>query len=301
MFNHLLIPLDGSVLAESVLPAARYIAERFHSKLILLHVVESAPPATVHGQPHLMNALEAQEYLDLLASNLATESISAEAYVDSKPQSNVARSILESAERFSADLIVLCAHGSGGLRDILFGSIAQQVLQGGEIPVLLLRPPTDTFQLERILVPLDGRSVYEPAILAAKEIAQATGSALTLFVVVPTLGTLSPERAATGALLPSATQAMLELAERGAEEYEQKWSQKLESEGLDVTAVIARGEVVPQIVQAAQRTSADMLIMATHGRTGLGAFWSGSVTPNVLRQTKTPILLLRVFGEEPVR
>lgn len=301
MFTHILVPLDGSLLAESVLPAARYLAQQFHSKLTLLHVVEPAPPATVHGEPHLMDVNEAQEYLDSLARNREADNVTVEVHVEHAPQATVALSILEVAERLTADLIVLCAHGNGGLRDILFGSIAQQVLQAGEIPVLLLRAPAQAFELQKILVPLDGRSIYEPAIMTAKKIARATNSSLSLLLVVPTLGTLSPERAATGALLPSATQAVLELAERGAQEYVQKWVTQLQGEGIQTTSEIVRGETVPQIVQASQRLSADLLIMATHGRTGLGAFWSGSVAPNVLRQTKIPILLLRVSGEEPVR
>src|SRR5512143_1597067 len=148
MFIHILVPLDGSLLAESVLPAARYLAQQFHSKLTLLHVVEPAPPATVHVEPHLMNLNEAQEYLDSLARNREADSATVEVHVEHAPQATVALSILEVAERLTADLIVLCAHGNGGLRDILFGSIAQQVLQAGEIPVLLLRAPAQAFELQ---------------------------------------------------------------------------------------------------------------------------------------------------------
>ncbi len=305
MFSHLLVPLDGSALAESVLSAAEFFARTLHARLTLVHVVELVPPPTVHGQPHLMDADAAQSYLDGLKRDLALQQIDVQTDIHHAQQGNVALSILRSAKTLSADLILLCSHGRSGLRDMLFGSIAQQVLQAGEIPVFFTRPTFDSareeFDLKNMLVPLDGRPIYEPALRTAGELARGTKSTLHLVVVVPTLQTLSPERAATGTLLPSSTQAVLDLAERGAAEYLAKWLEKFNAEGIVARGEVARGETVPQIMQAAGRDSADLIVMATHGRAGLDAFWSGSVAPNVLRQAQIPTLLLRVQGEEPIR
>lgn len=301
MFKHILIPLDGSSLAESVLPAARFFALNLHADLTLLHIVEPAPPATVHGEPHLMGADDAQKYLDSLAHELGEQSIDVQTHIHRAKQGNVALSILHRAQELQTDLILLCSHGRSGLRDMLFGSIAQQTLNAGDIPVLLVHPPRDEFKLERILIPLDGRTLYEPALHAARELAHATHAALQLVIVVPTIKTLTPERAATGTLLPASTQAVLDLAERGASEYLARWLTKLKAENVEASAQVLRGETVPMILRAAEHASADLIVMATHGRAGLAAFWSGSVAPNVLRHAKIPILLLRVTGDEPVR
>jgi nucleotide-binding universal stress UspA family protein len=102
-------------------------------------------------------------------------------------------------------------------------------------------------------------------------------------------------------LLPSTMAEVLELAQRGAVEYLQDVVKQLTAEGLPVTAEVARGDITPAILDAAKRASADLVVLATHGRTTMDAFWSGSVTPKVLAQSHVPVLLVRVTGEEAKR
>ncbi len=303
MFKRILVPLDGSRLAESVLPVAAYLAEKLGATLLLFHAIEQAAPDTVHGDHHLSDPTEAQAYLNQLAVRVAHGPVIVEKHVHSVGQPDVAKSIIEHCVEHQIDLVVLCAHGGSGWRERIVGNIAQQVIARGTTPVLLARPIENPRDLAfyKILVPLDGTPHHEPALPIATEIARACGAALRLVNVVPTTSTLSAERAGTGALLPTTMAAVLELAQRNAVVYLQGVIQKLSSAGLPVTAEVARGEIAPAILDAARRTSADLIVIATHGRTTIGAFWSGSVTPKIVGQSAVPVLLVRVQGEESAR
>ncbi|HZQ10145.1 MAG TPA: universal stress protein [Anaerolineae bacterium] len=304
MFKHLLVPLDGSHLAESILPVARTFALALHAPVTLLHVVEPTAPATVHGDTHLMTAPDAQAYLDRIADQLRVAGIPVDTHVD-VVVGDVAKAIFQHGGELNADLILLTNHGHSGLKQALFGSIAQQVLQSGAIPVLLVKAetpiPEASYTCTRILVPLDSSPLYETALEVSVDLARAFSAALHLVVVVPTMQTLSPERAATGILLPSSTRAMLDLAESGAEEYLEKKIEQLGTGGISVSGQVLRGDVPTQIIMAEQQSEADLIVMATHGRAGLDAFWSGSIAPKVLSRAHAPTLLLRVAGPEPVR
>jgi nucleotide-binding universal stress UspA family protein len=305
MFKRLLVPLDGSLLAESVLPAAVYLAERFTATMVLFHVVESGAPSTVHGQRHLLDAAEAQAYLEGIAARLARPNVAIETNVHPAGGADVARSIIEHTSELKADLILLCAHGRGGLRDFLIGGIAQRVIQGGATPVFFVRPNKEgrapLLDCRRILIPLDGTQIHEPAMPVAAEIARQCHAVMHLLTIVPTPHTLSAERAGTRLLLPTTMTALLDLAQRGAVEYLQGKVKELLVSGLSATAEVARGDVALSILDTAERSAADLIVLATHGRASIDAFWSGSVTPKVLARSVAPVLLVRVSGEEAAR
>ncbi len=303
MFKNLLVPLDGSSLAEAILPAARSLGKHLDAQVTLLHVVEPSPPQSIHGDTHLMNAEDARAYLERIASEFRETGVRVNWHVDVVAQGNVAKTIFAHTAELTADLVMLTTHGSGGLRGIVFGSIAQQVLQSGNVPVFMLRPESapPEFAPRTILVPLDSSDVHEPALYLAAQLAEYYDSALHLVLVVPTLSTLSPERAATGTLLPSSTRAILDLAMSGAAEYLQTKVNEMKARGLRVSAEVERGATPTRILEVAERVSADLLVMASHGRKGLDAFWEGSVTPKVLTHAKAPVLLTRVEGPEPMR
>ena len=304
MFKRLLIPLDGSQLAEAVLPAAQVFAECFGATLVLFHALEQGARATIHGERHLLVESEAQTYLAELATRLARPNVKIETNVHPVKEADVAASIIEHITELNADLIVLAAHGGGRLRDVLVGNIAQQVISRGNTPVLFVRPQMENvpaFACRKILVPLDSTSIHEPALPVASDIARACGASLHLITVVPTTGTLSAERAGTGLLLPTTMTAVLDLAERGAVEYLQKTTDRLVKDGLSATGAVVRGDTAPAILENAERAKADLIVLATHGRASIDAFWSGSVTPKVLSRAEVPVLLVRVTGEEAAR
>jgi nucleotide-binding universal stress UspA family protein len=207
----------------------------------------------------------------------------------------VSNSIIRHVQELQIDLVACCAHGSGGLRDRLIGSIAQQVIQQGATPVLFVRPEMDFQRVQlppkTILAPLDGDGQHEDALVTAAAIAEACGAKIELVTVVPTPATLRAEQTGPGMLMPITTAALLELTQRGAVEYLQEKAGQLCGQGVQVHGQVARGDAASEILKLTER--ADLLIVATHGLKNWDAYWKESVTPRIMGRTKIPMLLVR--------
>lgn len=297
VIRQILVPLDGSALAESVLPAAAALAEGFGARVTLLHIVEERPPGTIHGQPHLTDGDRAQAYLEEVARRPSFRDRVVDAHVHLPQAGDVAESVVDHARELGADLVVLSTHGKSGLRGFLFGSIAMRALQRGTTPILLVNPTAageaPPFVCRKILVPLDGTAAHEPALPIASTLGRAWRAFLHLEIVVPTVGTLSGDEVVTGVLMPTAKRALLDLAQRGAQEYVRKLAETLTAEGVPTTSHVSRGEPATSLVDAANRVEADLVVMASHAKGALDAFWSGSLTPKVIEKLGRPLLLVR--------
>jgi nucleotide-binding universal stress UspA family protein len=299
--RHVLVPLDGSVLAEAALPAAAATATAFEARVTLFHVLEEWAPETVHGQRHLTDPAQAKAYLESVAQRPVFGDRMVEIHVHEARTGNVADSIMAHADELGADLVVLCTHGQGGLKGFLFGRIALRALGRGRTPILLVNPPATgaitPFTCRTILVPLDGTAGHEQALPTASVLARAWKATAHLVIVVPTAGTLSGHEAATGVLMPSATRVVLDLAQRGAEEYVERVTQTLRAEGLSASGHVTRGEPAACLVDTAATVGADLVVMASHAKGAMDAFWSGSLTPKLMERLGRPILLVRAAPE----
>lgn len=298
MFEHVLVPLDGSRLAEAALPPAAYLAQELGASVTLVHIVERDAPQTIHGERHLADLEEAYAYLDEVARRQFPIELRVERHIHTNQTAEVARGIVDHIAELEPDLIVMCTHGWGGLRDWLFGSVAQQVVALGTIPVLLIRPTgigqEPPFTCRRLFAPLDGVPGHEQGLRVAVELAHACAAELHLLLVVPTLSTLSGAHAATGRLLPGATTEVLELSQQEAEAHLRRHVNQLQAQGLSVKAEVGRGEPVATIIDVARKTGADLIVMGTHDKTGMDAFWSGSVAPKVSGRSRLPLLLVPI-------
>jgi nucleotide-binding universal stress UspA family protein len=305
VFKHVLVPLDGSRLAEAALPVAAYLAGRMRASITLIHIIERNAPAEVHSDRHLTDVQEATDYLNQTAQRAIPGETPVETHVHTAEVSDVPRSIVDHAGELGQDLIVMCAHGRSGARDWLFGSIAQQVIAMGTIPVLLVRPTGESeaqaFTCKTILVPLDGVPEHEEALPMAAELARVCEARLHLFMAIPTLATLAGREAAAAMLLPGATRAMLDMDMTGGEGYLQRCCERLAETGLAPTREVGRGDPAPSIVEAAERIQASMIVLGTHGTVGSQAFWERSVPPKVSSRTTIPILLVPVGREGTTR
>ena len=297
MLKRILVPLDGSRLAEAALPAALYLASHLNTPVVLLHVIEKNAPEAVHGERHLTDAAGAQTYLAEIARRVFPPGIAVECHVHTSEVSNVPKSIVEHIAEFSPDLIVMCSHGEGGLRDFFSGSIAQQVIGRGDTPVLLIQPregeEQSPFALHKIMAPLDGNPQHEGGLPLAAELAQTCAASVHLLTVIPTLGTLKGQPAATGLFLPASMRAMLDLAEEDAEDYLRAQASKLPPT-ITVTASVSRGDPATAIANAAKAAAVDLILLSTHGKAGQEAFWSSIVAPKVSSVTDIPLLLVPV-------
>ena len=291
-------------MAEASLPAAVYLARTLGALVTLFHVIERGAPQEIHGERHLTDPEEARAYLDEVAVRAFPADIPVERHVHSSEVNDVARSIVDHVGELGPDLIVMCTHGRGGLRGFMFGRIAQQVVGLDRTPVLLVPPATTgappTFSCNRMLVTLDGNPDHEEGLKVASSLAKICGAELCLIMAVHTFNTLSGEQAATAKILPSATHALLDLAEQDAKEYLHRHITTLQAEGFTATADVRRGDPAIVIISTAEQTRADLIVLATHGKTGMDAFWSGSATPNVASRSVIPLLLVPVRGKVPV-
>jgi nucleotide-binding universal stress UspA family protein len=296
----ILVPLDGSKLSETVLPLASMLAQQSHAKLILFHVIEQHAPDTIHGERHLTDEHEASRYLDQIIQALPENTI-ADRHVHTSAEKNVADSIVEHSREMGVDLIALCAHGQSGLQKRIFGNIAQEVLTRGDVPVLLISPEKEIEEqsctCKCILVPLDGDPDHEAGLDMAVDLSQACQARLHLVMVVYELSSLPGEQAASAQLLPNAASVLLDLDCEEAELYLTGLIGKLLEKHISVTGEIQRGDPARQIVLSAKEFHADMIVLGTHSKTAMDAFWSGSVTPKIVTQTHLPLLLVPVHDE----
>lgn len=296
MFRHLLIPLDGSKMAEAALPAAAFLAEKFAGRVTLMHVVERNAPSEVHGQSHLKNEHEAAAYLSELAQRAFAKEIAVDFHVHEAEVDNVAESIVAHADELKHDLIIMCSHGRGKSLHLLLGSIAQRVIGLGSLPVLITRPDQQggapPFSCRNILVPLDGDPDHAQALPVAKEIAKACQAALHLVIVVPRFSSLTGEARASGRMSPATASRILELQYKDAQEFIKTETDQLRSKGITASGHVLRGDPAEMIADAANSSNVDLTVVATHGKTGMKAFWAGSVAHRICSFSRVPLLLI---------
>ncbi len=220
MYKKILVPLDGSELASSVLPHLREIVSCTHAQVILLRATPEpifpsvgtgprepqridTPPRTLDGmawrlKPDPVHRTEwiehevesAQRYLTEVAADLAKSGIQARILVQ---PGATAGAILDAADHEGVDLITMATHGRSGIGRFLLGSVADRVVHYAKVPVLLVRPdePEGTsakdtgFVNKRILVPLDGSPLANALLPHVRELAQCTGAKVLLLRVIP--------------------------------------------------------------------------------------------------------------------
>jgi nucleotide-binding universal stress UspA family protein len=299
MTAHLIVPLDGSRSAEAALPLASAIAARLKASVTLLHLLEREPPRTIHGEPHLHTAETAERYLAGLASSRFPEGLTVSFHVDTGEVANVARGIAEHGSELHADMLVMCVHGRRGVSEALFGSLAQKSLALGRVPVLMVRPSwTGPFACRSILVPLDGKPSHVPALDSAAELARAFGARLDLLTVVPTFGSLRDGNWAASRLLPGTAARVLEMSESQARDYlAARAAEATVAAGSAAAARVLRGDPTRRILKSARSLRSDLVVLATHGKAGAGAFWAGSVGSRVCAASLCPVLLVPATPE----
>ncbi len=286
--KRILIPLDGSRLAEAALPAGRRLAASADATLFLLHVLERNAAPQIHGERHLTGPSEATAYLEQVAQGLSADGLAVECHAHADPVGDVAASIAVHADAHAIDLTVLCTHGASGIRDALWGSIAQQIVQHSTCPVLLVRAPRPeaSFQPGTIMVPLDGTAAAEAAVDPAASLARDLSAQLRLVFVVPRLD--SVPRATFSA---TASRILADVQERQATAYLEGVAARLD---VSARTEVRRGNAVTELATDTGEHSDGLIVIATHGRAGLQAIWSPATATRLLRRTQAPILLVPI-------
>lgn len=141
MYKRALIPLDGSMVAESIIPFILEVAGPLDMEVALLRVLVPVPPMTVEGTQVVIEdagrlRAEAEEYLASIAAELRAKGVRVTTAVR---RGEPVAEILAGAREADADLIAMTTHGRSGLSRLLFGSVAAAVLSHAEVPVFLMR------------------------------------------------------------------------------------------------------------------------------------------------------------------
>ncbi len=303
MYERILVPLDGSDLAELALPHARQLARRLQGQVWLLCVVPPVfqpilPPAiAVDLAAEALDRAErlAEDYLEQVRAHLAAAGLTAHTLV---ARGDPAAEVLAAARDVQARLIAMATHGRGGLGRWMLGSVADRVVRAATIPVLLIPARVVEQELRtaytRLLVPLDGSPLSEAALPHAVALARLFGARLDLLTVVPRPGHYIEGEAELWQAAERGDQALLIAAVRAArEQYLAHQCARLEQGGLDAVPLVAEGDVAETIIQTAQWRNADCIVMATHGRSGIARWVLGSVAAKVISAATVPVLLVR--------
>lgn len=298
MIHRLLVPLDGSKLAETVLPAVAYLASELGASVRLIHCIERNAKPQVHHNQHLTEEQGATEYLEGIKKRLQVPGANMSVHVHADSIDNVARSIASHAEtELPSDLIVMCMHGNEWAKRFLFGSIAQQAVAAGRTPVLLVNPnprPEHDFRIRKVLLPLDPNGGHESGLDFILDYAAACRAEVQLLSVVPTVSTMPGKWTQVGRLLPGASSKLLDLAVEQAFDYLRERQVQAHSMAMTVGIGVCRGDPVKSILATAMETHADLIALASHGTAGFEAFWEASVPAGVIEQSPVPVLLVPV-------
>jgi nucleotide-binding universal stress UspA family protein len=289
MIQTILVPLDGSALAESILPAVQQIARLSGATLRLIHVAEP-----VRGRPADAASREqaVRQYLASVAQRLTGEGLTV---TTDMLAGDPAESIIQAGQ--SVELIAMGTHGRSGIGRWVYGSVADKVLRGATVPVLLVRAraegPVAGEAPAAIVVPLDGSDLAEHALPLAALLSRAGGVTLTLVQSVywSELGVAGGFPDGYGTLMSA--EIAIEAAEEGAHAYLDEVVAKLSAQGATVQPIISHAPAADAILDAVETSHAGLIVMTTHGRGGLGRFVYGSVADRVLRAATVPVLLVR--------
>ena len=300
MYSRILIPLDGSRLAESILPHARTLAKAFRVPVELLHAIDPEV-ITVFVNPAKGRSAytveadmkqKALEYLEPIAGSLpGPEAVSCSAEIG-----KAAEVIVKKASVHPATLIAMATHGRSGIPRWLLGSVANKVLLTAANPLLLVRPTerlesTGVASLKTIVVPLDGSGLAEKVLPHAEALAKI----MNLEIILLRAYALPP--VAEG-YMPDLDVLMTEVRE-SARQYLDRVLERLQSEGISrVSTLLVEGDAARNIIDVAKRTPENLVALCTHGRSGFSRLVLGSVADRVVRESGDPVLVIRPQSKE---
>lgn len=312
LFHHIVVPLDGSKLAERALVPAHRIARAMatlakngdadESQVRLILLRSASPTSLVAADPFLYDELarmaldEAQAYLNATAADLPASAVVVETKAVAGP---AAEAIVHYAEDNAADLIVLSSHGRTGGSRWVYGSVAEKVLHHAPCAVTIIRAQAklDMFENRAILVPLDGSELAERALEPAMVLAKGVGSDVILLRVVPTPEPVPESLVSPGGPSAGQRQTVEQKEREEAESYLQRIYNSLPTAHLFFDVAIATGYVADAIVDYAVAHHVDLIVMSSHGRSGVSRWLYGSVAEKVLRGAECATMIIRAPSE----
>jgi len=288
MWKRILVPLDGSNLAELALAYVEEIAVAFNSEVVLLYVNESKESQYRH-----MHQLYLEEVAEQVKERFKKRARVKTVVLNGEP----AEEVINCAEKNDVSVIIMASHGRSGIMAWVMGGVASKVLQATRVPVLLIRAGKPSKRaprerlLERVLLPLDGSEVGEAAVPYVRELAIRLGLEVILFGVVAAGQHIRTVGGLDYILYP---EPELELFKKEAREYLDRVYQRLAVKKGKVSVSLKIGDdVAGEIIKFAKRRGVSLIAISAHGHSGIEKWVFGSTASKIVQVSRIPILLVR--------
>ena len=294
--KRILVPLDGSPLAEAALPFGAAIGRATGATIELLHVIEAPALVDLPTAEFIPDPAVVRNYLRDTAARVIP---GVEVEVDVR-SGDAIEELLGRATIQPETMIVLATRGRGGLSRLILGSVADKIVRLSTVPVGLIRPTEDGAEaplaIDSVVVALDGSETAELGLATAVDLARAAGAALHLVEVVEPIWT-SPYVTSSPELLAVDANQITELemlAEEDARTYLGATVDRLRAAHpeLEVDSQMRVGRAVEEIDRAANEVDADVVVVTSHGRGGLRRLGLGSVTTGLLQVGTHPLIVV---------
>jgi nucleotide-binding universal stress UspA family protein len=328
MFTRILVPLDGSPLAEGAIPHAELFARIFGSSIVLLQVLD---PTSYQEMPHAVEPLrwqlrkaEAEAYMHGIAhrirKNIGEKSLRSEeeekTRIDySVREGKAAENIVDFAHAENIDLLVISTHGSSGLSRWNISSVTQKVINQIYLPILIVRAFNQPFSDEgiiryrRILLPIDSSRRAECSLSAGIQLARGetspdytTQTAIkksTLFLAAVIRPPELPIPEPFPIEISQLTEKLLRRSHEAVNQYLQEMKERLPVE-CD-TCVVESVSVASALQELADKEDIDMVILCAHGYSGHVTWPYGTVTRNYIEHGTKPLLVIQDVLRSQVR
>jgi nucleotide-binding universal stress UspA family protein len=295
MYDSILVPLDGSELAESALPYAEELSARLDSNMVLIYACE--PSDEKH---HRMHELYLQKMVEAtrrgLKKHLAEDAKEGPQVASALVTGDAAEQIVDYADKEDSGLIVMATHGRSGIRRWVLGSTAAKVARATKRPLVLVRAGVARSRakaevlLGKLLLPLDGSKQSELAVPYVEELAaQLKAEVVLLHVVAPTYFAYS---------IPGETIEMpftpedMERFRTKSEHYLETVAEAMRKRGVAASTEVAIGTAADEIIRLSDEMPVDLVVMSTHGRSGISRWAFGSVADKIIHAANAPVLLI---------
>jgi nucleotide-binding universal stress UspA family protein len=301
-FDAILVPVDGSPLAEQALPYAVALASPGTRIRLLLVLRDPEPVRDLLGRVAVSREEVLRQWHNAAETGLRQLADRTRRYAGDLAfdvevvVGDPAEQILQVAKDRGVDLIVMTSHGRGTAGRMMYGSVADRVLRNASLPVMMIRPEDATPEpgeapIRRLVVPLDGSTVAAQALPMAKKLAHHLSVPIHLVSVIDVYRDLSPAAAYGLAFSQQMYDEMETDAKQQTSQMLQQAAAQLSPAGISVTWEVLSGATAPAILDATR--AGDVIVLTSHGRGGLKRWLIGSVAEKLVRESPVPLVLLR--------
>lgn len=311
MYRKMLVPLDGSGFAEVVLPYAKELAARLGVEVVLLHIV--SPEERGFFEP--IHRAYIKETVDTIRRHV--RGVQIKSGKSASKSGHVRGEVVvgypdEEIPRFAGanaiDLILMATHDSAAGRHRALGHVAEKVLRQSRIPVWLVRAGVpdavsyDKWPEKTLIVTLDGSELAESVLPHVEALAQQRGETVEVTLIrvcepPPMPSYYSMELSGVPLNWGQYVQQEIDRCQHVAGEYLAGIEKRLKDKNISVRSEVLTGKASQEIIIYASKNPFGLIVMTTHGRSGLGRLVYGSVAESVLLGASNPIFLVRVNNQ----